>query len=212
MYRSPSLDTGALASLASLSAPPGWASARDALVPLLLRRGSYALIRDPVSVQLEPGVRVSFAVDLGPMFLHVSGSLLRTWPVDVAQVARQALLNLRVRSQPLAAGSAVRTRVGLTSLSVLQAPGGWASSLVLVPDLLPRWFGSGPRIFIAPARNLLVAVPAKTDHRLAHWLRDEIAAQMADALDVPPLSWDGFRLRPLRGLGRSGTPRPPTGL
>ena len=195
MDRKRSTTDDVLAALESSPLPPGWGQARDAVVPLLARRRSLAPIGEPVSVDLDPGLRVGFAVDLGPVFLHVTGPLLRAWRVDVADLARQAIANLRARTQNLAPDSAVRARVGLISLSVLQAPDGWASSLVLTPDLLPRWFGAGPRIFIAPGRNLLVAVPPETDRRVAQWLRDELAAQLADALDVPPLLWDGARLR-----------------
>jgi len=194
MDRSRFSEDEALACLASLPGPPAWVHARDSVVPLLARRRAQAPIGEPVSVHLDPGVSVSFAVDLGPLFLHVTGPLLRAWQVDVAQVARQAIANLRARAQSLAPDSAVRARVGLTSLSVLQAPDGWASSLVLTPDLLPRWFGAGPRILIAPARNLLAALPPQTDGRLVRWLREELAAQMSDALDVPALAWDGARL------------------
>ena len=185
----------ALAWLASPSTPPGWAEARGTVVPLIARRRSAAPVGEPIAVYLDPGVRVGFAVDLGPLFLHVTASLLRAWRVEVAQVARHAVANLRARAQGLAPNAAVFARVGLMPLSVLQAPDGWASSLVLVPDLLPRWFGAAPRILVAPARNLLVAAPPETDRRLAAWLHDQLAAQLGDALDVPPLMWDGARLR-----------------
>jgi hypothetical protein len=168
-----------------------WAAARDDVVPLLVRASTPG---GPVTVSLDPGLRVGFGVDLGLLFVHVTEPLLRAWRVDVETLTRRAIGNLRVRSQTLAADAAIGMRLGLVSVSVLQAPDGCASSLVLAPDLLPRWFGRGARLFIAPARNLLMGLPPRTDQRLAHAVRDEIAAQVPGALDVPPLYWDGVRL------------------
>lgn len=170
-----------------------WAEARSAILPLLPRRRPPPLREDLVTVHLEPGVQVGFGVDLGPMFLRVTESMLRRWDVDPGRLARQAIGNLRHRAERLDAGAAVRTRFGLTPLWVLQAPDGSASSLILAPDLLPRWFGEGPRVFIAPARNLLVGLPSATDRRLVCWLRDAIAGELPDALDVPALWCQGAR-------------------
>jgi hypothetical protein len=169
-----------------------WAEARDDVVPLLARQ---SMPGGPLTVSLDPGLRVGFGLDLGLMFVHVTEPLLRAWRVDIETLTRQAIGNLRMRSRTLAAGAAARTRFGLVSVSVLQTPDGYASSLVLAPDLLPRLFGDGPWLFIAPARNLLMALPPRTDPRLAHSVHEEIAAQVPGALDVPPLYWDGTGLR-----------------
>lgn len=169
-----------------------WSDTRNDIVPLLARE---SMPGGPLTVSLDPGLRVGFGLDLGLMFVHVTEPLLRAWRVDVETLTRQAIGNLRTRARTLGADAAIRTRLGLVSVSVLQAPDGCASSLVLAPDLLPRWFGGGPWLFIAPARNLLMALPPRTDQRLAHSVRDEIAAQVPGALDVPPLYWDGARLR-----------------
>lgn len=169
-----------------------WSDTRNDIVPLLARE---SMPGGPLTVSLDPGLRVGFGLDLGLMFVHGTEPLLRAWRVDVETLTRQAIGNLRTRARTLGADAAIRTRLGLVSVSVLQAPDGCASSLVLAPDLLPRWFGGGPWLFIAPARNLLMALPPRTDQRLAHSVRDEIAAQVSGALDVPPLYWDGARLR-----------------
>jgi hypothetical protein len=169
-----------------------WADARDDVVPLLARE---SVPGGPLTVSLDPGLRVGFGLDLGLMFVHVTEPLLRAWRVDVETLTRQAVGNLRMRGLTLSAGAATRTRLGLVSVSVLQTADGCASSLVLAPDLLPRWFGGGPLVLIAPARNLLMALPPRTDQRLAHSVRDEVAAQVPGSLDVPPLYWDGTRLR-----------------
>jgi hypothetical protein len=141
------------------------------------------------TVTLDPGLRVGFGVDLGPMFLHVTDDLLARWEVDAGDLTRRAIGNLRERSAGLRANAATSGRVGMTRLAALQSPEGWASSLLLAPDLLPRWFGPAPRVYVAPSRNMLVALPASTDARLARWLRDGIAARLPDALDVPPLRY-----------------------
>ena len=174
--------------------PPSWPAARAAVVPLLARgRQPRPLVR-LVTVVLEPGLSVGFGVDLGPMFLHVTEELLAGWRTDVGELTRRAVGNLRRRADRLAAGAALSARVGVTRLAVLQAPGGWASSLLLAPDLLPRWFGTGDHVLIAPSRNILAALAPGTDERLARWLRDEMATRLPDALEVPVLRWSGGRL------------------
>jgi hypothetical protein len=180
-----------------------WADACRDIVPLLARD---SMPGGPLTVSLDPGLRVGFGLDLGLMFVHVTEPLLRAWRVDVETLTRQAIGNLRLRARTLGADAAIRTRLGLVSLSVLQAPDGCASSLVLAPDLLPRWFGGGPWLLIAPARNLLMALPPRTDQRLAHSVRDEVAAQVPGALDVPPLYWDGTRLRRQESTPAPGGP------
>jgi hypothetical protein len=200
----PSLDDG----------PPDWLSARLAVVPLLARSHPLAALTRPVTVDLEPGLRVGFGVDLGPMFLHVTEPMLTAWQVDAAQLTRRAIGNLRRLAGALPDGSTQTGRVGVTPLAVLQAPGGWASSLLLAPDLLPRWFGSVDGVFLAPARNMLVGLPGGTDGRLARWLRDEIAARLPDALEVPVLRWSAGRITvvdPHRPRGERGrvAGRPP---
>jgi hypothetical protein len=169
-----------------------WDDVRDEIVPLLARD---SMPGGPLTVSLDPGLRVGFGLDLGLMFVHVTEPLLRAWRLDVETLTRQAIGNLRIRARTLGADAVIRTRLGLVSVSVLQAPDGCASSLLLAPDLLNGWFGGGPWLFIAPARNLLMALPPRTDERLAYSVRDEIAAQVPGPLEVPPLYWDGARLR-----------------
>lgn len=147
-----------------------------------------------VTVRLDPGLEVGFGVDLGPMFLHVTDDVLAGWGVGAGELTRRAIANLRRLADGLPAGAAVDTRVGVTRLLVLQAPGGWASSLLLAPDLFPRWFGDGDHACIAPTRNILATLPPGTDERLARWLRDEIGARLPDALDVPVMRWSQGRL------------------
>jgi hypothetical protein len=188
----------------TLAGPPDWDSARPIVLPLLARRSAPIAQARAVTVTLDPGLRVGFGVDLGPMFLHVTDDVLARWNADLGEVTRRAIANLRERSAGLRPGAATNARVGMTRLAALQSPEGWASSLLLAPDLLPRWFGSEPRVYVAPSRNMLVALPATTDGRLARWLRDGIAAQLPDALDVPPLRG---REGALTRLGSRDAPR-----
>lgn len=189
-----------------------WSHVRDAVVPLLARRSSPPLLEEPVVVHLEPGLPVGFGVDLGPAFVHVTALLLRQWRVSEDEVARRALANLRVQARRLDAGIATRGRVGVTLLTALQVPAGWGSSLLLAPDLLPRWIGRGSSVLVAPARNLLVALPPQTDHRRVRWLRDVIAAQLPHPLDVPALAFDGARLMAIeRAVGHTPHAQPPPG-
>jgi hypothetical protein len=194
-----------------LGGPPDWTAARDTVVPLLARRSGPAALGRAVAVSLDPGIRVGFGVDLGPMFLHVTDDVLRGWGIAVDELTRRAIGNLRSRSRHLRRNAATNGRIGMTRLAALQSPEGWASSLLLAPDLLPRWFGDGPRVYIAPSRNMIVALPSTTDARLAVWLRDEIAAQLPDALDVAPLRWDDGTLTRMAGreTPRFASPRIP---
>jgi hypothetical protein len=173
----------------TLAGPPDWATASPALVPLLARRSAPSALARAITVSLDPGLRVGFGVDVGPMFLHVTEDLLAGWEVDAGELTRRAIANLRDRSRSLRPDAATDARVGMTRIAALQSAEGWASSLLLAPDLLPRWFGADPRVYIAPSRNMLVALPPMADARLARWLRDSIAARLPDGLDVPPLRW-----------------------
>lgn len=195
-----------LSRLPFLDGPPGWVDARAAVLPLLERGRPPIPQARPVSALLDPGLQVGFGVDLGPMFLHVTETMLEGWSVSIGELTRRAIGNLRDRALEIPEGAGVAARVGVTRLVALQAPGGWASSLLLAPDLLSRWFGHGRRLFLAPTRNLLVSVPGSTDVRVALWLRDEIAAQLPDALDVPLVRFIGDRVQlvdvPAPSLGR----------
>lgn len=184
-----------IASLATLSAELTWAEASPAVVPLLERRRPLVALERPVSVYLEPGLRVGFGVDVGPAFLHLTGENVERWQVGIGRIARQAIANLRERAHRIEPGAAIRTRFGVVPLSVLQASDGCASSLLLAPDLLPRWFGDGPKVFIAPGRNLLVALPPAADRRLVRFLHDQLAEATPDSLSVPAFAWSGGRLR-----------------
>jgi hypothetical protein len=64
-----------------------------------------------------------------------------------------------------------------------------ASTFVLVPRELPRIFGRTDALFIAPMRDLLVALPPDTEIAFAAWLHAEFAAPDPNCL--APL---GFRL------------------
>jgi hypothetical protein len=187
-----------------------WARARDAILPLLARRHSPRYLERPVGVVLDPGLRVGFGVDLGPAFLHVTPRLLVAWGITEGELARCAVANLRARARRLDGNVAARSRVGMTPLTVVRVPGGWASSLLLAPDLLGRWLGPAPCIIVAPARDLLVAVPARTGPHRVRRLQDLLAGQRPHPLDVPALAFDGARLTVLDRTPRVAPPSPTT--
>ena len=49
----------------------------------------------------------------------------------------------------------------------------------------PLRYGDEPRLLVAPMRNLLLAAPFDADRELVAWLRDEIAFEDPNGLDLP---------------------------
>ena len=108
-----------------------------------------------------PPVRIG--IDFGPAFATVTRNLVARWGISDGDVVSAALGNVRalavelppevVKTVDLDDGAVVR---------VLQSGAGWASTLLLVPDLLPRFFGPGPHLLGAPCRDVVMAFSART--------------------------------------------------
>jgi hypothetical protein len=83
-----------------------------------------------------------------------------------------------------------------------QSHGGLASALLLLENELVARYGPDPRLLIAPMRNLLIAAPYDADREMLEWLRDEIAVEDPNGLDLPVFELADGRLSFARG--RSG--------
>lgn len=142
----------------------GWASLAPSILPLLPRRAPSPIrAGGPLQAMLGPGILVSFGIDFGPAFATVTRSLVERWGIGDGDVVSTALGN--VRSLAVELPSEVVKTVDLDRgvvVRVVQSGAGWASALLLVPDLLPRFLGSGPHLLGAPCRDVIMAFQAGT--------------------------------------------------
>lgn len=139
----------------------------------------------PISFRMPPGIDVALGVDIGPAFLYVGPSILGGWPVTADEALERAMANLRAS---IADERYVEMEFGeVADVPVwwYQSHGGLASGLLLVADELALRYGNEPRLLAAPMRNLLLAAPFDADRELISWVRDEIAAEDPNGLDLP---------------------------
>ena len=104
-------------------------------------------------------------------------------------MASAALENLGRRTATMTSHDLLEQRVEGVRVVALQSGGGWASTLVLLPDELVRIFGAAPQCFVAPMRDLLLSVDLDTEPAFVVWLREEFARVDPNAVAV-----DAFRL------------------
>jgi len=177
-----------LAALEGFDPAMDWAKARELVKPLLPRRRPFPVdIPDRVTVMLPPGIAVGFGLDLGPAFAFVGEELMRSWGVDRLALTDVALANVRRIADGLDSRTVVRMSVHDIPVLALQSGMGISSTLLLAPDLVPRLFGRGPHMLLAPMRDLLLALPGDVDLDFAEWLSDEF-----EALDPNHLHLGGF--------------------
>ena len=140
----------------------------------------------PLTFRVAPGVTVALGVDIGPAFLYVgAGDAATSGLSRRTRRSQRAMANLRAT---VAAERYVELEYGTVAdvpLWWYQSHGGLASGLLLLEDELRARYGDEPRLLIAPMRNLLLAAPFDTDRELLEWLRDEIAAEDPNGLDLP---------------------------
>lgn len=155
----------------------GWAGLAPSILPLLPRRAPSPIrTGGPLQAMLGPGILVGFGIDFGPAFATVTRNLVARWGISDGDVVSAALGNVRalavelppevVKTVDLDDGAVVR---------VLQSGAGWASTLLLVPDLLPRFFGPGPHLLGAPCRDVVMAFSAGTSLDLVFDLVEGLA-------------------------------------
>ena len=164
----------------------GWDHLGRSVLPLLPRRAPSPICAGaPLQSLLGPGILVSFGIDFGPAFATVTRDLAERWGVSDGDVVAAALGNIRALATELP--PKVVTTVHLDdgeSVRLLRSGAGWASSLLLMPDLLPRFFGPGPHLIGAPCRDLILAFAAGTSPDLVFDLVGSLA--WADPVGLVP--------------------------
>ncbi len=122
-----------------------------------------------------------------------------TWPVSPSG---RSTISPDARSEPHRR-DVERGFIGDESVDFFQSGDGWASTTVLVPDALERLFGREPTLFVAPTRDILIAMSAEVDLAFATWLTEEVEADDPNALCLEAFEWrDGtVRCRPLLRAG-----------
>ncbi len=193
----------------------GWPAIRPSVLPLLPRHTPPAVRAGaPIQAILGPGLLVSFGIDLGPAFAGITRDMVEHWEIDDAEVVASAVDNVRALAAELP--SAIVKDVDLPGtdvVRVLQTGGGWASALLVVPDMLPRFIGPGPNRLGAPCRDVLLAFSAATPAEVVLDLVEGIAT--LDPVGLVPTCFDhvagsleplvvepGDRLPPLRAAER----------
>lgn len=163
-----------------------WDEMRSKLRPMFVRRRPMPPgAEKPMTFRVPPGLSVALGVDIGPAFLYVGEQMVARWPVDAHEALRQAMANLRAS---VAAEKLVEMEYGTVAdvpIWWYQSHGGLASGLLLLEDELVRRYGDEPRLLVAPMRNLLLAAPFDADADLVAWIRDEIAVEDPNGLDLP---------------------------
>ena len=163
-----------------------WQALAAAVRPVFVRRRPLPPGAErPLTFRLGPGLTVAVGVDIGPAFMYVSGRLLETWPISADEALEQAMTNLRRSVAAERYFEMEYAPVGDMPVWWYQSQGGLASGLLLLEDELTARYGKEPRLLAAPMRNLLLCAPFDVDRELFGWLRDEIADEDPNALDLP---------------------------
>jgi hypothetical protein len=172
-----------------------WTSLRHGLRPVFVRRRPLPPgVERPITFKVEPGLNVALGVDIGPAFLYVGANVLETWPVSADEAFALAMENLRATIQAERFVEMEYGTVADVPIWWYQSHGGLASGLLLLEDELVRRYGDEPRLLIAPMRNLLLAAPFDADREMIAWLRDEIAEEDPNGLDLPIFALSQGRL------------------
>jgi hypothetical protein len=185
--------------LRTVPSPEDWAAMAPGLLPAFERRRPFAFdVGRPLTALVPPGVSVAIVYDFGPGLLRVTRELAELWSVSEREVVERAMANLRSRvTAALSTPGAIR--IDATDLDGLPVRGvisheGWASALLLLPDVLGRVFGREPCIFVAPMRDLLLAMPAAVDIGLATRWTEGFEALDPNCLCLEAFAWDGETL------------------
>ncbi len=178
--------------------PPdlGWDEVAYSLVPILPRRRSLPpTAGTPFRITVPAGIEVGFGIDIGPAFLMVGETLVKEWGLTGDQLLATAIANLRRRLREVHRQDLFRQPIDGVPTRVLQSGVGLASALILDPGELARLFGKGPALFLAPMRDILIALPPDVNRALAAWLHDEFAALDPNGLALEALVWERGAIR-----------------
>lgn len=142
----------------------------------------------------QAGLSAGLGRNIGPANMFVTDSLLDHWGVTEENAFRQAEANLRRLCDGRKHFPMITLSPGGVPVSVFQSREGWASALLLFPDLLERVMSERPAIILAPMRDALVQLPLDVSPLLTEWILEEFASEDMNALAIPPLSWVDGRL------------------
>ena len=174
------------AAIETLPEDLGWDQMAARLRPMFVRRRPMPPGAErPLIFSVPVGVKVALGVDIGPAFLYVGPNVLEKWPVSADEALQRAMSNLRAM---VAEERYVEMEYGTVAdvpIWWYQSHGGLASGLLLLEDELRQRYGDEPRLLVAPMRNLLLAAPFDADREMMAWLRDEIAFEDPNGLDLP---------------------------
>ena len=184
--------TAVVQAMAALPQDLDWSVLAARVVPLFARRRPLpAHAPAPIQVVLPPGLSVGFGVDIGPAYVSITNQLLQQWGVGLSELIQQALANTERLARLLKPGDVqhgqLQDGVPVASLTARILP---ASALLFVPRELERLFGPQERLFVAPMRDLLLALPGDVDLTLAALVRDVAAEHDPNAIAL-----EGVRLR-----------------
>jgi hypothetical protein len=182
-----------------------WEVMAPNVIPILPRRRPMPpQAGEPFRVTLPPGIPTGFGIDIGPAFLVVGESLLRSWPIGPADLVAAGLQNLRARLRGVRPRDLLSQTLDGVPIRVLQSGVGCASALVLVPDELRRIYGETPQCLIAPMRDILISMPADADRAFVSWINEEFSEMDPNglALDAFVLEGGNLRYETLRPAGR----------
>jgi hypothetical protein len=178
----------ALAALEQFDHGLEWPAVADVVIPLFQRVRPYPPgFPEAARHVLSSGISVTFGIDTGPAFLHVTPEMVEGWGESLASVAERAIVNVRRRASLVDPRAVLHESITDVPVQALQSGTGSASTFVLVPEQLPRLFGHEPQVFLAPMRDLLLSLPGDVDPELAAWLYAEFA--MPDPNCLAPLSF-----------------------
>jgi hypothetical protein len=118
------------------------------------------------------GIVVGFGIDLCPGFITVNAELPHGWSVSMSDLMACALSNVHARAEQVDRSMIVHGGGDGIDIDWLQTNRHVGSSLVLAPSELGRIFGSEPRRFITPMRDLIIAFPQDFDLDEMRWYHD----------------------------------------
>src|SRR4051794_21978342 len=124
-----------VAALEGLDLERPWPEIAPTVVPVLPRWRPFLGGADaPVLHTWPPGIQAAFGIDLGPAFVYLGEWALRQWRITEAELAAQALDNVRRWAAAKRRYVLLPEEFGGSPARALQTRDGWASSLLLLPD------------------------------------------------------------------------------
>lgn len=118
------------------------------------------------SLEMPPGIDVTFAIEADVVQVTVTQQNLDAWEMAIESVVPAAMANLR-RAARSWRGKVYDDTLEGVPVRLLGGWPHWASSLVVAPDELTRFFGREDQLFIAPYQCNLISLPIDVDRDFA---------------------------------------------